>query len=108
MAGAAPFETLPIPQKSSPASFSGSYRVYKDAKEFVTVKAATALEAFEASGLKEAHRIERERLDGHAVLGSGSWKANADTKLDGSAEAAPAVASAPAAADAAPAPEKPA
>lgn len=95
MTTASTFETLPIPQKGTPPTLAGSsYRVYKDAKEFVTVKAATALEAFEASGLKEAYKIERDRLDSHAVIGSGSWKEKdaAPPPAAAAAEAAPAAA----------------
>lgn len=89
------FQTLPIPQKGIPQTLVGSYRVYKDAKEFVTVKAATALEAFESSGLKEAYKIERERLDAYAVLGVSSWKKDEAAKPEADAAAKPADAAAP-------------
>ncbi len=98
------FETLPIPQKGIPNNSVVRYRIYKDADNFVIVQAATALEAYESSGVKDAVKIERERLDGQAVLGMGTWK-------EAVAAAAP-VADAPAAAAApaaeAPAAEKPA
>lgn len=101
-----PFETLPIPQKGIPNSSVTRYRIYKNDKEFVVVQAATALEAFEASGVKDAVKIERERLDAQSVLGMETWKqepaANAPA-ADAAAHAAEAPAAAAPAAEKAPA-----
>ena len=52
---------------------TGNYRVYKDPKNFQVVEAATALEAFQLSGLKEVYKIERERLDKNRVIDPSLW-----------------------------------
>lgn len=54
------FTPLRIVKKSLTDSNRCAYRVYKSEDEYVTVEAATALEAFRESGIAEPHRILRE------------------------------------------------
>jgi len=63
------FENLP---KQSPFlnMGAGQYKVYKDSKEFVTVVAASALEAIKSSGCEQVYRIERDSLDKNYILDS--------------------------------------
>lgn len=70
---AEPFETLPMPRKDIPQPASGSYRVYKNAKEFVVVEAGSALEALQVSGVQTPHKIERDSIDYIRVLSPSAW-----------------------------------
>ncbi|MCH2546329.1 MAG: hypothetical protein MK052_01790 [Alphaproteobacteria bacterium] len=54
------FTPLQIVKKNLSDFNRCAYRVYKTPKEFVTVEAATALEAFRESGIKNPLRIIRE------------------------------------------------
>lgn len=49
-----------VKKKLSSAADRSAYRVYKTDSEFVTVEAATALEAFRESGVHDPVRIVRE------------------------------------------------
>lgn len=62
------FEKLPLPRKVQAQSSSGKYRVYSDATNFKQVDAASALEALQASGLKEAYRIERDSINNKVTI----------------------------------------
>jgi len=55
------FEELVIPRKELP-QLSGRYRVYKDASDYITVEAGSALEALKLCGLPKVHRIERDAI----------------------------------------------
>jgi len=67
------FEELPMPRKEMAQLSVGSYRVYKNAKEFVTVQAGSAIEALQTSGVKPAHKIERDSFDHTKILGASDW-----------------------------------
>ena len=54
------FSPLRIVKKNLAGSDQSIYRVYKSPTEFVSVEAATALEAFRESGIKNPYRIMRE------------------------------------------------
>lgn len=54
------FSSLRIMKKTLQDADKSLYRVYKGPEEFVTVEAATALEAFRESGIKNPYRIQRE------------------------------------------------
>lgn len=85
-----PFEALPMPRKDIPQPASGSYKVYKNAKEFVVVEAGSALEALQVSGVPLAYKIERESIDSIRVLGFTDWAQ--EPKPEVAKEAAPAAA----------------
>ena len=67
-----PFEQLRIPRKDLQLTIT-RYRVYSDAREFVTVEARTALEAIEASGIKNAYKIMKDDPLGGNLLSSKDW-----------------------------------
>lgn len=54
------FTPLRIVKKNLTDSNRCAYRVYKSPEEYITVEAATALEAFRESGIANPHRILRE------------------------------------------------
>ena len=56
------FEQLPLARADMPASTSGQYRVYSDAKNFKRVEAASAVEAMELAGMTSVYKIERESI----------------------------------------------
>ena len=85
------FDALPLPRKDFSLGVS-SYRVYKDDANYVTVKAQTALEALQASGMPAAHKIEKDSLDLNKVVQPQAW---ASIKATESEAAKPAAATAP-------------
>lgn len=93
------FESLAIPRKGLESGAVTRYRIYEDETKFTVVEAVTALEAFEASGLKNAYKIERERLDANAVVGADAWPKEEKKPAEAAADAPPA--------EAAPAAEEP-
>ena len=54
-----PFEGLSLPRKDV-ARESVRYRVYKNVGEFTMVEAATAMLAFENSGMAKAYKIVKD------------------------------------------------
>lgn len=56
------FESLKLPHRDVPPSSQVKYRVYSDAKNFVTVEAENAKTALNKSGITEAFRIERDTI----------------------------------------------
>ena len=77
---------------------SGNYRVYKDAGNYITVEADSALEALKRCGLQNVYRIERDAIYLTNVLNVGALLSNPPPA------AAVVAAEAPAAAPAAPTP----
>lgn len=70
------FTSLQIMKKALLDAHKSMYRVYKSPKEYVTVEAATALEALRESAVKNPHKIVRqirfkERLMGMDRLAEG-------------------------------------
>ena len=79
-----PFEELAMPRKDVPHLQSSRYRVYKNPKEFVTVEAISALEALQASGVKNPTRIERDLFQLASILELNSFGGDpqADAQLN--------------------------
>lgn len=88
------FVPLDLPKKGV-APAEGRYRVYKDAKDFTVHEAKSALEALQASGLKTAHRIERDSALASNLVDL--KKIAAEAPPPAAAAAAPAAATPPAA-----------
>ncbi|MFW0777014.1 MAG: hypothetical protein ACN2B6_04770 [Rickettsiales bacterium] len=80
------FEELPMPRKDVAQLSMGSYRIYKNAKEFVTVQASSAIEALQTSGVKSAYKIERDSFDHTKILGASDW---GDSKTEQPKESTP-------------------
>lgn len=55
-----PFEQLPMPRREVPQLVVCKYRIYTDAATFTIVEAATALQAMEVAGVKNAYKVLRE------------------------------------------------
>ena len=94
-----PFEELVIPRRELP-KLGGRYRVYKDVGNYITVEAASALEAFKQSGMPQAHRIQRDAIYLTNVL---NLEALSQTPAPSVAPPAETAAAAPDPAEAAPA-----
>jgi hypothetical protein len=67
------FEALPMPRKDIPQPATGRYRIYKDARQYITVDADSALEALQQSGVGNAVKIERESIDYIRVMHASEW-----------------------------------
>lgn len=73
-----PFVEWEIPRREMPHLLAGHYRVYKDEKNYATVKAESALEALQITGMKQAYRIEREALYTNNVLSLSALQQSAE------------------------------
>lgn len=67
------FENLPLPRKDFGQDMTNHYRVYKDARNYIVIKAGTALEALQSSGVGMAYKIERDAIDLNRVLAPDAW-----------------------------------
>jgi len=63
-----PFEALLIPRKELAGASICKYRVYRTAEDFLVVEAATARDALEVSGVKQAYKVMREDLRMQTVI----------------------------------------
>lgn len=109
------FESLSLPHKEVPHLVGTRYRVYSDSKNYTLVEAGSALEAIQASGMKNVHKVLRDTimlntlLDVATVTGSAtppmpqvskSMADNAENTAQGEEGAGSIAAAAAAAADA--------
>lgn len=77
------FAPLHIIKKSLLDANRTAYRVYKNPQEFVTVEAATALEAFRESGIKQPFKIQRVTRFMEYLLDESSFSDVEDVVLPG-------------------------
>lgn len=87
------FAPLRIVKKNLAGSDRSMYRVYKSPTEYVSVEAATALEAFRESGIKDPHRIMRETRFMERLVDQGKFSDGEELVETGLTQASNAIAS---------------
>lgn len=61
------FLPLSLPEKELPA-LEAYYRIYRDSEDYILVKAGSAAQALEISGIQSPRRIVRDALYRHNVI----------------------------------------
>ncbi len=57
------FAPIDFPHRHLTDKCARNYRVYKDAKEYISIEALTAKEAIEKSGIESPYRVIREKSE---------------------------------------------